>query len=246
MVTVACNCGTVYELEDRFGGRRGRCRRCGSSIQIPQGRDSTPPHTNAAASSWSEAVLPVATFCGELIRQQWRQYPHRLVLAGILAILFVGSSLYHSHARKTQADEVFRAINGDDQASAINLIQRNPQLLTSRDAEGWTMLHAAVYWGQVDVVRALVELGADVNATVGWSGVRPLDAMLSPDPANLEGADLWAFEQKLRQSDYATIVRYLKAHGAKGKLFERTVAALQDSRNTPEYRNMTDLMNGIM
>ena len=35
------------------------------------------------------------------------------------------------------------------------------------DDDGWTPLHAAVYWGQMDAAEKLVEYGANVNAITG-------------------------------------------------------------------------------
>ena len=35
------------------------------------------------------------------------------------------------------------------------------------DDDGWTPLHAAVYWGQMDAAELLVEHGANVNAVTG-------------------------------------------------------------------------------
>jgi len=33
------------------------------------------------------------------------------------------------------------------------------------DDDGWTPLHAAVYWGNMDAAELLVEKGANVNAS---------------------------------------------------------------------------------
>ena len=35
------------------------------------------------------------------------------------------------------------------------------------DDDGWTPLHAAVYWSQMDAAEQLVEHGANVNAITG-------------------------------------------------------------------------------
>ena len=36
--------------------------------------------------------------------------------------------------------------------------------IDARTSDGWTALHSAVYWGQVEVVSKLIQRGASINA----------------------------------------------------------------------------------
>lgn len=40
-------------------------------------------------------------------------------------------------------------------------------IVDATDDDGWTPLHAAVYWGQMDAAEKLVEHGANVNVITG-------------------------------------------------------------------------------
>ena len=45
-----------------------------------------------------------------------------------------------------------------------HLTTTNPKLLAKRSADGWTALHLAAFFGQIDTARVLIDQGADVNA----------------------------------------------------------------------------------
>ena len=45
-----------------------------------------------------------------------------------------------------------------------HLVTTNPQLLIKRSPDGWTALHLAAFFGQIDTARVLIQKGADVNA----------------------------------------------------------------------------------
>ena len=51
-----------------------------------------------------------------------------------------------------------------DLAGVRAALDSAPELVHAFNAGGSTLLHAAAYWGQVDVAKLLVERGADVNA----------------------------------------------------------------------------------
>jgi serine/threonine protein kinase len=40
MLTVSCRCGKKYQVDDRFAGRRVKCRACGKRIAVPLAQDS--------------------------------------------------------------------------------------------------------------------------------------------------------------------------------------------------------------
>lgn len=61
-------------------------------------------------------------------------------------------------------DKIHDAAQGGDLASVKALIEKNPDLIDARDAEGRTPLHWACRGVHLEVIEYLVEKGADVNA----------------------------------------------------------------------------------
>lgn len=65
--------------------------------------------------------------------------------------------------------------------SAQELLDRDPGLLNAKDSNGWQPLHEAVQGGNVDMVRFLIDQGADISSkttrggTALWWGKRLLD-----------------------------------------------------------------------
>jgi uncharacterized protein len=59
-------------------------------------------------------------------------------------------------------------------------VDRGPVRIHSRSATGDTPLHVAVWWGDDEAARALVDAGADMNAR-GEEGCAPLHVALEKD-----------------------------------------------------------------
>jgi prolyl 4-hydroxylase len=95
-----------------------------------------------------------------------------------------GSTTAHTLAREGSVAQLEREI------------QRKKSLVNSKDENGWTPLHEGIRSGHVEVVRLLVENGADVNATTYGNG----------------GNALW-WAKQTHQDDHP-IIQFLESIGA--------------------------------
>ncbi len=64
----------------------------------------------------------------------------------------------------TEPKAILRAAKKGDAQSVRELVAADRSLLDARDADGSSPLHCAAWKGHVEVVRALIDAGADVNA----------------------------------------------------------------------------------
>ncbi len=89
----------------------------------------------------------------------------------------------------------------------MEIIQHEPWFLTVTDRRNWTLLHIAVNAKALDVVRFLIELGADPHGTS-----YPTKSYISKD---LEGLSLTPADIA-RARGSLVLSAYLEALGAKG------------------------------
>ncbi|MBU0515626.1 MAG: ankyrin repeat domain-containing protein [Proteobacteria bacterium] len=82
---------------------------------------------------------------------------------------------------------------GDVQAVGV-LLDRNPQLVHARNDFGDTPLHAAVKNGRIEVVRLLLQKGADVNARRQYT-TREYAISFSDRPLDWEYAPIWGLNE---------------------------------------------------
>lgn len=92
------------------------------------------------------------------------------------------------------------------------IVRRHPELVRERDETGATAMHYAAFGGHRDVVRVLVEAGADINAAdaqfqatpAGWAieYLRGMGGFLSIELADFA----WAIER----GDVQWAARFLK------------------------------------
>lgn len=84
------------------------------------------------------------------------------------------------------------------------ILDKDSSLVNVRDRNGWTPLHEAVRLGDVDIVRLLLDRGADANARTG--------------AAENGGSPLWyvdEFHPAGESEDYEGLVEVLKQYNAK-------------------------------
>ena len=96
-------------------------------------------------------------------------------------------------------DELFEAIDGDDDSAVAALLDADPARLEQRNSDGWTPLIAAAYGGSADLVTALLARGASVAAVckdgdgavhyAAAQGHAPVLKLLAKAGAKLETAD---------------------------------------------------------
>ena len=57
-INVTCDCGKTYQLSDDMAGKRGKCKECGNSIEIPSGENiSAAPVPSIAANAGMQESL---------------------------------------------------------------------------------------------------------------------------------------------------------------------------------------------
>jgi ankyrin repeat protein len=105
-------------------------------------------------------------------------------------------------------DAVQRGAAG--QVAAI--LQRNPDLVNQRDAEGATALHFAAFHGHSEVAELLVKRGADINARDGKFKATPAGWAIESlrEMGGLLGIELTDFAFALERADVVWVARFLK------------------------------------
>jgi ankyrin repeat protein len=130
----------------------------------------------------------------------------------------------------TLLDAVQRGAAGE----VVAILERNPELVNQRDADGATALHFATFHGHCEVAELLVKRGADINARDGKFNATPAGWAIEylREMGALLGIELADFAFALEQGDTIWLARFLKrfpafrmASDAQGRPFRELAAA---------------------
>ena len=124
--------------------------------------------------------------------------------------------------------DIFEASVAGETQSVLAKLQENPDLLESRNADGWTPLHLAAFFGTPELINALLDRGASVDARSGNAMANtPLHAAVAGGKTEnvaalvKRGADVnaqqsggWTALHGAAQSGNREMVEVLIAHSA--------------------------------
>jgi ankyrin repeat protein len=88
-------------------------------------------------------------------------------------------------SRKPQPGELLQAVNDSDYSAVRRIVEQSPDLLEERDYAGNTPLNRAAAFGYTDIVRYLLEKGADIDSR-NKHGETPLISTISSYGNNRE------------------------------------------------------------
>ena len=91
----------------------------------------------------------------------------RIYMIIVLVILFTSTISAFSQ-------DIIKAVNQGDLEQVKTLLEKNPELLNTKDYNGSTLLHHAANKNQKEIMELLITKGADVHAKNGM-GYTPLD-----------------------------------------------------------------------
>src|SRR5579871_4905915 len=123
------------------------------------------------------------------------------------------------------------------------LVHRHPELVSQRDETGATALHYAAFGGHRDVVRVLVETGADINAADDQFGATPAGWAIEymRRMGGFLGIELSDFAFAIERGDVEWVTRWLKRFPALARARDpegRTFKALAEQSGNAEIRRL--------
>jgi ankyrin repeat protein len=109
-------------------------------------------------------------------------------------------------------ERLIEAAKSGEVAEVRAIAQRHAELLNQRDTLGATALHHAAFGGHHDVVRALVEHGADINAADSEFGATPAGWAIEylREMGAFLGIELADFGFAIQRGDVEWVARFLK------------------------------------
>jgi ankyrin repeat protein len=103
------------------------------------------------------------------------------------------------------------AVQRGTTAEVASVLDRNPELVHQKDAEGATALHYAAFYGHSDVARLLIDRGAEINARDGKFNATPAGWAIEylRELGGLLGIELNDFAFALERGDVVWVRRFL-------------------------------------
>lgn len=123
---------------------------------------------------------------------------------------------------------IFQAASNGDATMVKHILDLHPELATSINEQGWSALHLAARFGHIDVLKVMLDRGADLSlASNNQIEAQPLHAAVAgnqPEMVKLlldAGADVnatqmlgWTALHGAAQQEHLEIVKTLLAAGA--------------------------------
>lgn len=109
-------------------------------------------------------------------------------------------------------EKLIEAAKSGNAVDARCIAQAHTELLNRKDSLGATALHHAAFAGHRDVVRVLVEQGADINAPDGEFGATPAGWAIEylREMGGFLGIELEDFGFAIQRGDVEWVARFLK------------------------------------
>jgi len=143
-------------------------------------------------------------------------------------------------------EKLIEAAKNGNVADVRAIAQRHAELINQRDKLGATALHHAAFSGHRDVVRALVERGADINAADGEFGATPTGWAIEylRELGGFLAIELDDFGYAIERGDVEWVARFLKRFPAIREASDtrgRSFKVLAQQCGSPEIAKMFGL-----
>jgi ankyrin repeat protein len=140
-------------------------------------------------------------------------------------------------------EKLIEASKSGNFSDVTAIVQNHPDLINQRDSLGATALHHAAFGGHRDVVRALVEHGAEINVPDDEFGATPAGWAIEylRELGGFLAIELDDFAYALERGDVLWVARFLKrfpalreASDTRGRSFKR----LAEQSGNPEIARL--------
>src|SRR5215469_1668742 len=112
----------------------------------------------------------------------------------------------------TEFERLIDAAKRGSVEEAADVVQHRPELINKRDESGATALHYAAFGGHRDLVRLLVDRGAEINARDARFGATPAGWAIEylREMGGFLGIELRDFAWAIENGDAEWVARFLK------------------------------------